>query len=132
MPSSATCPSFTKPACSQSDSTCEKSAPRALRCRLRKSLIVRKSGFCSAVTAMKSTRCSHAKAIRRDEYTPWQYEYKSSAAIIAGWYGGYPRSSAYSSRIAERSKVSRTRSRMKCAKCPAVTRSRTDGGSNIA
>ena len=31
--------------------------------------------------------------MRRDEYTPVQYAYTSSATIIEGWYGRWPRAS---------------------------------------
>lgn len=44
VPSSDTCPSFTSPASRHSASTCRNSPARASRCRLRKSLMVRKSG----------------------------------------------------------------------------------------
>ena len=39
----------------------------AARCRLRNSLIVRKSGRCIPVTAAKSSRSSQPRAILRDE-----------------------------------------------------------------
>jgi hypothetical protein len=37
---------------------------------------------------MKSILSSHPRAMRREEYTPWQYAYSSSAVIITGLYGG--------------------------------------------
>src|ERR1035441_5306658 len=48
VPSSATWPSLTSPAVSHNFRTCRNSAPSAFKCRLRKSLIVRKSGGSSA------------------------------------------------------------------------------------
>jgi hypothetical protein len=45
-------------------------AASALKCRLRKSLIVRKSGGSNAAIMMKSLRSRQAFAMRRDEYKP--------------------------------------------------------------
>jgi hypothetical protein len=70
VPSSATCPSFTRPAFSASFNTCTNKAASAFRCRLRKSEIVRKSGGSPATIIMKSARSTVALAIRRDEYSP--------------------------------------------------------------
>jgi hypothetical protein len=67
VPSSATCPSFTSPALSHSRKTCVNNPDSAAKCRLRKSLTVRKSGGSSATIIMKSVRSRHALAIRRDE-----------------------------------------------------------------
>src|SRR4051794_12233482 len=67
VPSSATWPSFTRPAFSASFKTCTNSPASAFRCRLRKSLMVRKSGPSSAAIIMKSARSAHALAIRREE-----------------------------------------------------------------
>ncbi len=49
-------PQLHHPAAWHSLSTCVNSPPSAVRGRFRKSLIVRKSGVCRAVTAMTSTR----------------------------------------------------------------------------
>ncbi len=84
VPSSATCPSRTRPARWHSRNTWTNNPESAIRCRARNLPIVRKSGRCSAVTAMTSTRSSHARAIFRDENRPCVYAYKSSAVIIAG------------------------------------------------
>ena len=67
VPSSATWPSFTRPAFSASFKTCTNSPASAFRCRLRKSEIVRKSGGSHATIIMKSARSMQAFAIRRDE-----------------------------------------------------------------
>src|SRR6266436_804932 len=48
----------------------ELTQPSAFKCRLRKSLIVRKSGGSSATIITKSFRSRQARAIRRDEYSP--------------------------------------------------------------
>jgi hypothetical protein len=37
---------------------------------------------------MQSILSSHPRAMRREECTPWQYAYSSSAVIITGLYGG--------------------------------------------
>src|SRR6202048_621235 len=70
VPSSATWPSLTSPAVSHNFRTCRNSAPSAFKCRLRKSLIVGKSGGSSATIITKSFRSRQAFAIRRDEYSP--------------------------------------------------------------
>src|SRR5215217_7258665 len=67
---SATCPSFTKPACSASCNTCTNRSASLLRWRRRNSEIVRKSGGSPATIIMKSARSTHALAIRREEYSP--------------------------------------------------------------
>ncbi len=58
--------------------------PRAARWCLRKSLTVRKSDRCIAVTAMKPRRSSQPFAMRRDEYWLRLQVYSSSTGIIAG------------------------------------------------
>ena len=64
LPSSATWPSFTRPAARHKVSTWTNSASSAARWRFLKWLMVRKSGRCRPVTAITSTRSSQATAIR--------------------------------------------------------------------
>jgi hypothetical protein len=74
-----------------------------------------------------------ARSILRDENTPVQYAYKSSAVIIRGEYGRVPRLSLswITSSIAP-SSSSPTSSRMKCARRPSASQSSGDGGSKKA
>src|SRR6185437_2246662 len=71
-------------------------------------------------------------SIFRDDGTPTQYPYSSSATIICGWYGGYPRRSpSYRWYTAARSSFFTT-SMMKRARWSSGSQSSGDGGSRKA
>src|SRR5688572_31098842 len=55
------------------DSTCSKNPCSALRCRLRKSPIVRWSGTLPAASTRNATSSTNRRCILRDENTPTQY-----------------------------------------------------------
>ena len=66
---------------------------KRLRCTRRNSLIVVKCGSALPVSTRNATCSRHARAMRRDEYTPELYAYTSNATIILGSYGRWPRAS---------------------------------------
>ena len=72
VPSSATRPSFSAPASSASRKTCWKSCSSASRWILRKSEIVRKSGWLPAASTRNGTSSTSRWAILREERTPRQ------------------------------------------------------------